>query len=915
MDTIKEQLPQNQSDSDSEWTLLSPPSSSFERDVHSFEDLDSSSESESSSTSPSPAANEPDDGLIEVNLNDDRQTNPITLPRRHIVIHQAREETSPTTRQDVDERPSSASEPIMAGFQALDTTNSEDDDDADGEASRKSSSSQSEFGEYVDLGKRENALSSIESTVAKFPSYSPADVESKVLESGNQAVCKLESTRAQLDELSKTVERTSRRNRSILRLSQLYTNTTLCMMLAYGLFLCVAIYSYIENRPHIKQSSSAASSKLPKFVADTLKNFNFLSDSIPYGRQYEELQELDSELHQCIKRQSPSSFKYYMSKEDQQDNNARQQKGAKSLKPYRGLVCYGQEKQWRQRFDKLKFEHKLDLHNLMHEAKKRVINDMLEFHHPSLKFKLILNQLEYLDFLEKKRNRKQTEEVIKHLKAENLQLLNRLNRPDETGYQKLVVNLELQNSKLKRENEVLKSNLRGRAGPAYMKQSHELEQYERENVMLKEFHYHVAQEVSKSLKQFNLYTIDASTVLDDPDSLNAQLILTKSHLSRLSEKISTTLIENEALKEELKEAYISNTGGQSSTNMLSVQRDTQHPDYHIANISSDNGDSHALSTDSCLRNLMETREKSYRLGMELDRVKRRCRDIGHESNQRSEQCPSADRHLTRAERNESSVGKLGQQTALDRSRNALSIIKNEQMVDELLGFLTKFNDQIELTNELAFVENQSIEPVKTASEQLGIEGGESSAAKVIPIYIREAIRGESRDNTKQYGGDTQVSTLAPSSLSLPPASSSDAVNETGSQQLYDEHAQVDDEQQNQSLANAGEMDVKYVPPPTARDTWFFKRAKQRRQLRNNQKSSGVWKKRTAHGDWLSKRAKLREKLRRASSYVEHYDHYIANKYLDCNNKPQRPRSSGKQRKRCKPTKKHNDDTRFLRDEL
>lgn len=344
-----------------------------------------------------------------------------------------------------------------------------------------------------------------------------------------------------------------------------------------------------------------------------------LVKNIPQNYEaYYELQRLQDELSQCIKRQSPSSFKYYMSED--RNENYHKSEGVPSLtqplKSYKGLVCFGQEQQWRQRLDKLKSELDLDLRRIVQDVRRYLTSELLEHYHPSLKFKLIVNQIEYLDFLEAKRNKKHIETTMKQLKTENLQIMRRANEPDNSNYQKLILQLEIDNAKLVRENRALKDSLMEKAGTTYIRQSMELEKCEKENDILRQFHKQVSQDASKALKQFNLYTVETPSNLDDTESLKSQLMLTRGYMRRLNEEVGGLLIENAALKEELKESHM--------LSIISSDYDNEHNQAQLSfPISGGANDSNALSADSCLRDLHEQRKRSYKLEEEIEQLKKR----------------------------------------------------------------------------------------------------------------------------------------------------------------------------------------------------------------------------------------------------------------------------------------------------
>lgn len=813
---------------------------------------------------------------------------------------------------------SSSAEPSEGGFQPLDTTSDEEKESVD-QDSRRPSLTQSELGEYVDLSRKDlkesdetvlDATASVEEGINALDDDGLAtddDQTGHVQQIGPNLLTPedagyLTSIRAMFDDLNEAVQRGNRRiflgydqliesivvNSSRALKNDAYKSTRFVLV-----FLILSTVCALISINKLERPSERSINNIPSASSCDLKSKFSFGDSIPTSHQYVELKLLHSELSQCIKRQSPTSFKYYMSEDRFKDYDQPLNKpygGSMNQKPYRGLVCYGQEYQWRERFDRLKTDYDLDLRKLMQEAKKTVTNEMLEFHHPTLQFKLILNQIEYLDFLENKRNKKQSEETIKHLKAENLQLLRRLNQPNDTGYQKVVVNLELQNAKLQRENEALKANLIGKAGPTYIRQSHELEQLERENLMLKQFHHQVAQEVSKSLKQFNLHIIDASTILDDHESLKTQLMLTRGYLRRLSEKISTVLIENESLKEELKEAYL--FGAVNKANLPATHHGN-HGDGENSN------NSNALIADSCLRDLIDVKEKSFKLEEELDKLKRNC-------NRNVELEKSSERHLNKTGGDNGVLSndrfskrgwkQLGSsETAIDKHlRDTMMSQDDGSVVDDLIVYLTNFLDnQVESwsnSNGLATVEQQD-DSLSTNGPNAASESTQSTDyTKIIPKYIREAVRPLMKeDKSRIPEAISYILDLLPAPLNMqirtdsdrdsallkpppapvaseqvgesaPGAQSAQAPGETKVEEILPEQHNASSVDEPAQSARSKEDSLRMNSSPG----WLFKRARQRKELRREQGEP--------KSNWMLMRATLRETLREAASNI--VTHYI-----------------------------------------
>lgn len=909
------------SDSD-DWTLISPPHSSSSSPDRE-QPLNYLNELNRAVSEDSPIKAEDDENSIEIDF-----------------------------RGESSDRASSAE----LGFQPLDTTS--DDSDLD---CRRPSLTISERDEYVDLSKRDledsnkaddgRKMSIKENIHVLKGNVMTIDEDQKTRSQGPNSDSKtkevgyLTSIKAMLDDLNESVQASNRR--VPLRFIKLNETTeapasylnrvinndlAMCLicMFAWLSFMIVVLISADVFTPAPVKSDN----ELPSVSSCDLKSKFSFGDSIPTSQQYVELKLLHSELSQCIKRQSPTSFKYYMSEDrfkdyDQLTNKPYLAGNGMNQKPYRGLVCYGQEYQWRERFDRLKADYDLDLRKLMHEAKKTVTNEMLEFHHPTLQFKLILNQIEYLDFLEDKRNKKQSEETIKYLKAENLQLIRRLNQPNDTGYQKVVVDLELQNAKLQRENEALKANLIGKAGPTYIRQSHELEQFERENLMLKQFHHQVAQEVSKSLKQFNLHIIDASTILDDHESLKTQLMLTRGYLRRLSEKISTVLLENESLKEELKEAYLFDTVNKANL-----------PATHSGIFDSESSNnSNALIADNCMRNLIDAKERSNKLEDELNKLKQNCqRNVDLER--------SSERHLnkTGGEGGLSNDGFSKQrdwkqlsssaETAIDKRMRGTMMSQEDNdddddgsVVDDLIVYLTNFLDnQVESwssKNSLATVEHQDSSFSSSSSDD-NTDGNPlfdgkqiADSAKIIPEYIREAVRPLTKKaqshiseamnsivellNTPLYMhliGDNNVAEMpempnnspahvVTSDQSSPDPESPDEAPKTIPEVESERNITRVEETIAESVGKVDSVAMNFSPG------WLFKRARQRKELRSEQVEP--------QSNWMLMRATLRETLRKAATYID--QHYIDSASETVDNKWQPKSSEQSQKKDGKQRKK------------
>lgn len=213
-----------------------------------------------------------------------------------------------------------------------------------------------------------------------------------------------------------------------------------------------------------------------------------------------------------------------------------------------------------------------------------------------LQFDLILNQLEYLEYLDQRRK----DATIDRLKADNFALRNRLNerlskdssKANQGHDQNSLANVEFENLKLRRENEALKVSLGEKAGTVYVKQSIELEKCERQNSALRKFHQQVAQEVAKGLKQLDLNTMDAAAILNDHESLESQLALTRGYLLRYGEEVGNLIARNKILMDELRETtqlVVAATGGRQiddqSVNMVGQTLDL-HNETNSCSLSS-----------------------------------------------------------------------------------------------------------------------------------------------------------------------------------------------------------------------------------------------------------------------------------------------------------------------------------------
>lgn len=287
-----------------------------------------------------------------------------------------------------------------------------------------------------------------------------------------------------------------------------------------------------------------------------LESFNLMETDVS-EHAYVELKLMNEQINECIQRENPD-LDEYVGRQDRYlpDTNPSPFVPYVRNKPYAGFVCYENEDEWRKRFKRLKRDFNLDYRNILRQARKRLTSDVLASYHPSLDFKLIQNQLEYIDYMDQARSKRKQEETIRHLVSENAKLRSQLREPNDSEALRAMTTLENENSKLKRDIETLRGNLAERTGTVYVRQSLELEHCERENNALKEFHHHISQDISKSLRKLNLHTIDASTIAhDDLGSLNSQLTITRGYLQRLTEELDSLINRNDALKDDLRFAY------------------------------------------------------------------------------------------------------------------------------------------------------------------------------------------------------------------------------------------------------------------------------------------------------------------------------------------------------------------------
>lgn len=349
----------------------------------------------------------------------------------------------------------------------------------------------------------------------------------------------------------------------------------------------IIIISSILPPKHVAQNNSPYDSKAHSRTPKRLFNntFDFLY-SDPSNHAYTELKILNEELVDCIERENPvmrelAHWRSMSSKE------LSKYKTITNTRPFKGLVCYENEVKWRKRFNYLKTEFNFDMRKIVRQIKRRLTNDILVNYHPQTPFELVLNQLEYLDHVEQRRK----DRALEKLKAENLDLLRRLNNGsdqernsgksqhkqqrqqqqqqrdtngdrDHSTMKSLII-LESENVRLRREVESLKSRLAEKAGTVYIKQSIELEKCERENSILKQFHQDVTDEVGRNLRKVGLHQTEElfthmTTNAKDDDSTSAKLDSTRHLFMKLGEEITKILARNKDLEKDLTESKMLN---------------------------------------------------------------------------------------------------------------------------------------------------------------------------------------------------------------------------------------------------------------------------------------------------------------------------------------------------------------------
>lgn len=871
----------NQTDSD-DWTLISPAASS------------------EASLSSSPEHSRPEDilslndGLHEIDLRDasdsSRRTKSISLNRR-----------------------GSSPDFIMPGFQAVETSDEYALDESL-ESSRRSSITQSELGEFVDLGKhgtleqfdKEEQIDGKESRQPVFVEQAVQatdGVEAKETRPDEYHTSDLAvMLKKKMDELSDVADLLSsnRRLRDLCQIPHVHSRRPITRQWLVLHLIVLSVHVGINHLliNHRQSQGSHQTHQPEKRLRDNLfeKLYRRSSESVIPTSQHElklELQLLQNELAECIKRQSPTSYKYYLA--DAKDvNNPRTSAHKGTPRPYKGLVCYGQESHWRKRFERVRKEFNLDLNKLISEAKRRVTNEMLEFHHPALQFKLIVNQIEYLDFIESKRKTKQYEETIKYLRGENLRLT-RLTSDRERSHEshiskRLVTSLENEKVKLLRQIETLKTSLSMKAGPTYMKQSLELERYSQENDVLKKFHLELAHDISRNLKLFQQHTVDAFGAIDDQKSLNTQISSTRAYMQRLSGEISQVLVENDELKEELRD--VTNEllsmatpdtaaivrpglkGGQLKSDELrpvtlsgyiepgvELESFCSTADYQrsFKHYNASGG----LLANNCLRELKESRNELNFILNELNRLRRECStEIEQRRGSLSPASSGDSAHLSNLSRGKEAsvstsetkpmaitngglskrVADLIDNTVFDKpdSDNENKLILKSALMDAII-LLEKFNVQGS--------GHWRDEMLKLFAEKLRSLPGDlhkfATTSKVLPNYIREAKR-EKRAVTQSSANPLVELPSQQNYLASTLGNVSFPSHNTRATRISDNRAVAPATETVGNSTSQGESSASQLP-----DSWFFKRAKQRGQLRYRPGSSL---------DWMLKRAKLGEKL-------------------------------------------------------
>lgn len=338
----------------------------------------------------------------------------------------------------------------------------------------------------------------------------------------------------------------------------------------------------------------------------------------PSSQAYIELKVLEEELVDCIQRENPqlkAGLESIMERWNVGHQDFMDFDSAKS-EPFKGLVCYEKGDEWYKKLQRLKSDYNYDIIKMLEKVRNYLTYKILEEKHPALRFRFIVNQIDYQNRLEQRRK----DGEIERLKAENFELrrqvfLDQRNEPleenngtqEQRGKNSLgnrqqlpkapttmagesaLISLQSENRRLRIENGMLKQNLGEKAGTVYVKQSIELEKCERDNSAMRQFHHKVATEVSKGFKQLDLQKTDFGALLHNSDaSLNARLNQTWGYLMRLIEETSQILAKNKSIQEELKESR--------SLNAIIVQEASNLIESDIQSAKSE--EKNELSTDT-----------------------------------------------------------------------------------------------------------------------------------------------------------------------------------------------------------------------------------------------------------------------------------------------------------------------------
>lgn len=596
------------------------------------------------------------------------------------------------------------------------------------------------------------------------------------------------------------------------------------------------------------------------------------------------INELHNELITCLQRQSPSFIKYYSSQINQNNlgdkrkkslnQNKKKDKNPASIDESSGVseavACYSRENYWKNRIDALAFYHNLDLRALIKRFRNRIGDDFIaqfyRYTNPNLKLTILFNQVDYLDAVEARRSNKRLEDTVNQLRAENIELIQRLSQPRDEEYQQIMIGLEMKISKLQRENDAIKDTLSKKAGTMYMQQLIELEQLDRENDQFKQFYNHISRNVATALKSMDP---KANVVLDflpldeQMKNLGTKLKSVEDGMNILKKNLEHLLLENDELKENV--AKLRWTQKDQYENRTSLHQ----------NFSRQNSSQSLIETSSSL-NIMPQPYRGGASQLDSDKMNKSDENMQH----KSLNCLEFKRWFS---------------PSLPKT-----IKKQTDMLYLNPEFLTKYkvNSSIvsnDRKNKEKLVESESI--IRPKHRQIGSNALQLSDPRhnlwsdlvlqsvelVADIAIRNLIGVENSSKDQSTDVDTILHEF-------------DTLYESLIKSKLSKH--------NQDETRFGEKTTQYSikSPLNAReklfhdgpnkmgdtislkdkldDAWYSKRAKQRKRLRGN---SGRYQYPTLHSslgddidsdensEWIFKRARTRERQRRSSQKM--YDYY------------------------------------------